>query len=133
MKKIEVLSINEFLKGGKQKEPFNEKIERHFKKYGFVYKVAGVTIILLTSGIGGAAFASNGIDVPARKLYSEIVGVGKWVIVFKGGIDTIKSIGNGDFDAAKKSFFSYLLTYLFLLGLPYGMDKVDEVFHSIQH
>jgi hypothetical protein len=131
VKKVESMSISQFLNS--EKETLAMKAERHFKKYGFVYKVVGVTVLIFVAGGGfDYAFASNGIDAPARKLYKEVVNIGKWVIVFKGGIDTIKSIGNGDFDAAKKSFFGYLLTYLFLLGLPYGMDKVDEVFTSIQ-
>jgi hypothetical protein len=123
------MSISEFL-NGRQSEPFSVKVERHFKKYGNYYRIAGVTAVVLLSG--GHAFAASAIDVPAKKLYFEIVNLGKWIIIFKGGIDTIKSIGNGDFDGAKKSFFSYLLVYLMLLGLPYGMDKVDEVFRSIK-
>jgi hypothetical protein len=126
--KTEVMSISEFLH--REKEPFSVKVERHFKKYGMVYKVAGITIIFLT-GVEISAFASSGIDVEARKLYKELLGIGKWIIVFKGGFDTLKMIGNGDFDAAKKSFFGYLLTYLFLLGLPYGLDKVDGIFDKI--
>ena len=133
--KTETMSISEFLHG-KETEPFSAKVERHFKKYGMVYKVAGVTAVILISAIplgGGAvtAFASSGIDVEAAKLYKELIGIGKWIIVFKGGFDTLKMIGNGDFDSAKKSFFGYLLTYLFLLGLPYGLDKVDQVFASV--
>lgn len=132
MRKTEVVgSVSDFL-NGKQSSKL-AKVERHFKKYGMVYKIVGATVIIVMAGGGfDYAFASNGIDVAAGKLYTEIIGVGKWIIIFKGGIDTIKSVGNGDFDAAKKSFFSYLLTYLFLLGLPYGMDKVDEVFRNIK-
>jgi hypothetical protein len=130
-KKTQVVgSVGDFLSGQQTQVSKFAKVERHFKKYGTVYKIAGVTVVVLLSG--GHALAASAIDVPAKKLYYEIVNLGKWVIVFKGGIDTIKSIGNGDFDGAKKSFFSYLLTYLLLLGLPYGMDKVDEVFHSIK-
>jgi hypothetical protein len=121
------MSISEFLNGRKA-EPFIVKLERHINKYGLVYKVAGVSIILLASGIGGTAFASSGIDIPARKLYYQLARIGKWVIVFKGGIDIVKAIGDGDMSAVKKSVFTYLLTYLLLLGLPFGMDKVDQVF-----
>lgn len=128
--KTEVLSIGEFFH--REKEPFALKVERHFKKYGMIYKVAGVTIILLT-GIGSDVFASSGIDKEANKLYTELLGIGKWIIIFKGGFDTLKSIGNGDFDSAKKSFFGYLLTYLFLLALPYGMEKIDTVFRHVSH
>ncbi|MBO0962402.1 hypothetical protein J1P26_22120 [Neobacillus sp. MM2021_6] len=126
--KTEVMSIGQFLH--KEKEPFSIKVERHFKKYGTIYKVAGVTIILLTT-LDITAFASSGIDTEARKLYKELLGIGKWIIVFKGGFDILKKLSSEDVDAAKKSFFGYLLTYLFLLGLPYGLDKVDGIFDKI--
>jgi hypothetical protein len=129
MKKTEVLSVSEFLHSRK-KEPFS--IKKHFDKYGFVYKVAGSVVIILVAGGGmDYAFASTGIEVGAKKLYYEIVKIGKWIIIFKGGMDTIKAAGNGDIEGVKKSFFSHLLIYLMLLGLPYGMDKVDEVFQSV--
>jgi hypothetical protein len=128
-------SVSEFL-NGKVVEPFSAKVERHFKKYGTAYKIAGVTVILLIGVIpigGGSvtAFASSGIDVEARKLYTEIVKVGKWIIIFKGAIDIIKALGDGDNVSAKKTFISSLLTFLILLGLPYGMDKVSEIFDKI--
>lgn len=126
------MSISEFMQDKKPTD-FRGKFNRHMKKYGFVYKVIGTTIIIFVAGGGlDYASASTGIDVAARGLYKELVRVGKWIIIFKGGMDTIKSIGNGDFDAAKKSFFSYLLVYLLLLGLPYGMDKVDQVFNGLR-
>ncbi|PFP30282.1 hypothetical protein COJ96_06100 [Bacillus sp. AFS073361] len=135
MMKTQSMSISEFLHG-KETEPFSAKVERHFNKYGTIYKVAGVTVLILISAIplgGGSvtAFASSGIDIEARKLYRELIGLGKWVIVFKGGFDILKMIGTGDLDSAKKSFFGYLLTYLLLLGLPYGLDKVDDIFNSV--
>lgn len=131
--KTEVLSIKEFL-SSKEKERFSAKVERHFKKHRTIYKIAGITLIILVAGGGfDYAFASNGIDLPAKKLYYEIVNIGKWIIVFKGAVDTIKAVGDGDAATAKKAFISSLLTYLLLLGLPYGMDKVDEVFRNIKH
>jgi hypothetical protein len=128
--RTESMSISEFM-NGREPEPFSVKVERHFKKYGMIYKVAGVTLIILTSGLGSHAFAASGIDTEARKLYRELIGIGKWIIVFKGGFDILKMIGSGDLDSAKKSFFGYLLTYLLLLGLPYGLDKVDDIFNSV--
>jgi hypothetical protein len=115
----------------RKEEPFSAKVERHFKKYGTVYKIAGITVIILASGIGSHAFAAGLIDIEAQKLYRELVGIGKWFIVFKGGINVIKSVGNGDFDAAKTSFFSSVFIYLILLALPYGLDKIDGIFDKI--
>jgi hypothetical protein len=117
---------------GSVKEFLNGKYSRksHLEKYGIIYKAAGIaTIILLT---GDVALASDGVDAGARTLYYELVRIGKWVIVFKGGVDTIKAIGDGDTSGAKKAFLSSLITYLFLLGLPYGMDKVDGIFSKIK-
>jgi hypothetical protein len=128
--RTESMSISEFMHG-RQTDPFSAKVERHFKKYGMIYKVAGVTLIILTSSLGSHAFAASGIDIEASKLYKELIGIGKWIIVFKGGFDILKMIGSGDLESAKKSFFGYLLTYLLLLGLPYGLDKVDDIFNSV--
>jgi hypothetical protein len=125
------MSINEFLHG-KEKEPFSAKVERHFKKYGLVYKVVGATSVILVAGGGlDYAFASTGIDVGAQKLYAKLLSLGKWVIIFKGGFDTIKRMTDGDFDGAKKGFLSYLIVYIFLLGLPWAMDQVDALFNGI--
>lgn len=128
--KTKSMSVGAFVRN--EKEDVLTKLRRHFDKYGIVYKVVGTTIIIFIAGGGfDYAFASSGIDVEAKKLYYELIGIGKWLIVFKGGIDIIKSVSNGEFDTAKKHFFSYLLIYLCLLGLPYGMDKVDQVFRNI--
>jgi hypothetical protein len=131
MKVQTVGSISEFL-NGKEKDPFSVKVQRHFNKYGMIYKVAGATVIIL-AGIDASAFANSGLDVPARKLYYQLANIGKWVIVFKGGIDIVKAIGDGDTATVKKTVFSHLLIYLLLLGLPFGMDKVDEVFKELTH
>ncbi|USK48846.1 hypothetical protein LIT38_20260 [Bacillus sp. CMF12] len=129
--KKETLSLKEFLHGG-DPEPLQVKVRRHIEKYGFVYKIAGSTILLIIAGGGfDYAYAAGAIDTGAKKLYYELVTIGRWIIIFKGGVDIIKAIGDGDVPTAKKSFFQYLLIYLMLLGLPYGMDKVDEVFKGI--
>jgi hypothetical protein len=127
MKVQTVGSISEFLH--QKEEPFSVKAERHFKKYGVVYKAAGVTIILLASG--GTALASSGIEIGAEKLYAKLLSVGKWVIIFKGGFDIIKNMASGDFDSAKKGFLSYLVVYIFLFGLPWAMNEVDTIFREL--
>jgi hypothetical protein len=122
--KTQVMSIKDFM--NYEKEPFSVKVERHLKKYGKIYKVAGLTLIVFSTA--NVAFASElGIEPAARQLYHQLVRIGKWIIIFKGGFDTIKNIGIGDFEAAKKNFFAYLLTYLFLIALPYGMDQVEKI------
>lgn len=125
--KTHSMSIGEFMSGSPKQE---NKIIVHFKKHGQTYiKVAGLTTIILTAP--HFAFASTGIDIGAEKLYRKLINIGKWVIVFKGGFDILKYCGNGDFESAKKGFFGYVLTYLFLLGLPFLLDEVEGVFNSV--
>jgi hypothetical protein len=128
MKVQTVGSVGEFLRR-EEAEPFSAKVERHFKKYGFVYKAAGITIILLASG--GHALAYSGIEAGAQQLYSKLLSIGKWVIIFKGGFDIIKNMASGDFDSAKKGFISYLVVYVFLFGLPWAMNEVDGIFKEL--
>jgi hypothetical protein len=140
MKVQTVGSISEFLH--REQEPFSAKVERHFKKYGFVYNLAvtGVTVLLITNSLGGVAVAStaipvtaaksSGIDAGARALYYELVNLGRWIIAFKGGIDVIKSIGSGDIDGAKKTFITHVLAYVILLALPPALDKIDGLFNK---
>ena len=130
--KTESMSINQFLRG-KEKEPFSVKVNRHFKKYGFVYKVVGSTAMIIVAGGGlDYAFAAGtGIEAGAQQLYTKLLSLGKWVIIFKGGFDIIKRMTDGDFDGAKKGFLSYLIIYIFLLGLPWAMDQVDSLFNGV--
>lgn len=131
MGKYECMSISEFM--GRKSESEETRLQRHFRKYGIVYKIVGTTVIILVAGGGfDYAFASSGIEVGAERLYAKLLTVGKWVIIFKGGFDTIKHMASGDFDSAKKGFLSYLIVYLFLLGLPWAMDEVDGIFKDLK-
>lgn len=129
MKVQTVGSVSEFL--NRKEEPFSAKVERHFKKYGIVYKVAGITAIYLASG--GTVLASSGMEIGAERLYSKLLIIGKWVIIFKGGFDIIKNMASGDFDSAKKGFISYLIVYVFLFGLPWAMNEVDSIFRELNN
>lgn len=133
MKKVEKMSVREFL-NRKEPEAWSVKITNHFKKYGFVYKIVGSTVIIFMVGGGfDYAFAADSyIDKKANIVYYKLMDVGKWIIIFKGSIDTIKAVGNGDFDSAKKSFFSYLLIYILLLSLPYGFEEIDKLFSNVK-
>lgn len=105
----------------------------HWEKYGFVYKVVGTTMIFLVAGGGlDYAFAASALDVSANRVYYKLVEVGKWIIIFKGGLETIKAVSGGDFESAKKSFFAHLIIYLLLLGLPYGFNEIDKLFAELK-
>lgn len=131
MRKVKTVgSITEFLAQKEVPKP------SHLRRYSTVYKVAGATITIILIGYCDVTtiapvFADSGIDKAARPIYDKLVSVGKWVIVCKGGMDTIKGVGSGDIDSAKKSFLSYLLIYLMLLGLPWAMDEVERLFSEV--
>src|SRR5690554_4489530 len=99
--KTQVLSISEFLNPPKN-NGFSDKINRHFKKYGTVYKIVGSAAVILFIGYE-PSYASSVIDREAKKLYYELASVGQWIIAFKGLIDVIKAAGNGDIEGAKRS------------------------------
>jgi hypothetical protein len=127
--KQERINFGEFMRG-EYRQP--SRLEDHFRNHGFAYKVAGSAAVLLVTGVDVSFAAGSVIDAKANVLYYKLLDIGKWIIIFKGGLDTIKSVGAGDFDSAKKHFFSYLLVYLLLLGLPFGMEEVDKLFADLK-
>jgi hypothetical protein len=127
------LSIREFMDGSyKEEEKVINRLISHLKRNRIAYQIVGTSIIIFTAGgFDLTGYASTGIDVGAEKLYQQLMKIGKWVIVFKGGWDTIHSTVQGDFESAKKRFLSYLLIYLILLGLPWALGQVDTLFHDM--
>ena len=97
-------------------------LERNKKIYVTVGYAVAASILLDPS----TAFAD--INSGGRAIHTKLCSVGKWVIVVKGTIDTIQSVMNGDFQTAKKMFFSYLLCFAVMLGLPWSLDQVEGVF-----
>lgn len=99
---------------------------------GTVVRCAGLTIVLL-AGLPDVSFAAggSGIDAGANKIYRKLLNVGKWVIIIKGGIETIKNVSEGDFGTAKKNFLGYMITYAILWALPWGMKQIDELFSEL--
>lgn len=82
------------------------------------------TVILAADGL-------SSIDTKAGDIYLKLLVVGKWIIIIKGAMDTVNSTVQGDFQAAKKAFLSYLVVYLVLHSLPWAMNEIDEVFKSL--
>lgn len=118
---VKAMSIKEFMG-----EDFKAKREEKAKA---IVKIAGCT--LLITFIPDIVFAESAIDRSASQLYDKLLVVGKWIIIIKGGIDTINNVVQGDFNTAKKSFLGYLVVYLVLQGLPWAMNEVDKVFNEM--
>jgi len=120
--KTQSMSIQEFMNGKK-----NEVKRIDNKK--MMIRIAGLTTAVLILSADYAFASTTGIDAKARELYfDKLLVFGKWAIVLKGGWDTINKALKEDFDGAKKGFFSYLIVYLILWGLPWGLDQVEDVF-----
>lgn len=119
------MTISEFMNYDRKQER-KDKMKKIVKKSGFIVMTGGLMIV--SSDIVNA---SDGIDKSASKIYDKLLDVGKWIIIIKGGIDTINFTIQGDFDHAKKCFLSYLVVYMVLQGLPWAMNEVDMVFEEI--
>lgn len=129
--KTQVIGWNEFCNGPVVKYQVIdlERIKKALLKKENIIKIAGITLVLLIGlpDITHAA-AATGIDIAAEKIYKKLMNLGKWVIVIKGGIDTIQSAVQGDLQSAKKNFLGYLMVYIVLWALPWGLKQVDILF-----
>jgi len=111
-----------FRRLGKTGQLIKQHLERNKKIYVTIGYAVAASVILDPS----AAFAN--IDTGGHRIHAKLCTIGKWVIVIKGSIDTIQSILNGDFSAAKQHFWSYLMCFSVLLGLPWILDQIEGVF-----
>ncbi|HZG83815.1 hypothetical protein [Paenibacillus sp.] len=138
MARTEVIPFREFVRGEWKPKTTVEIIVEHFDRNKIVYRVAGVTATLCLAGAdlsfaadAVSAFApttQDAIDAKAEAIYRPLVGIGKWVIVFKGGLDTVTNMVQGDMISARKNFLGYLLVYVILLGLPWCLEQVEGIF-----
>ena len=92
--------------------------------------------VLLTSLLTGAVFlnlddlahASN-ITVKAERFYfGTFMTIAKWVIIIKGGWDIVTKTLKEDFEGAKRSVVQYLMVFAVLMGLPYALEMVEDLF-----
>lgn len=100
------------------------------KKTETIIKVAfiGLTTFVMFTDV---TFAASSIDTAANAIYRKLLNIGKWVIIIKGGIDTIQNAVQGDLQSAKKNFLGYLLVYVVLWALPWGLKQVDILFSDM--
>lgn len=147
MKKNNVIHFNNFMDGSFKNEPTNaQKVVLHFKKNKHVYIRVGLMATSLCLSVFHPALAAtptaldvaqnvaNGnwdIDKQGYEIYRQLLGIGKWVIVVKGGWDVVRSTLSNDYDKAKKGFISYVLAYIFLLILPELMNRADGIVHHL--
>lgn len=103
--------------------------EKKPSKVSSVAKVIGLTTALLV--VPDIAFAQSSIDIAAHRIYGNLLTIGKWIIIIKGGIDTINYVVKGDIVTARKSFMGYLVVYMVLQGLPWAMNEVDKLFSEM--
>jgi hypothetical protein len=140
MQRIERINFKEFLSGEYNEKQLKIKRIKEIKRkrmYQIVF-VSGATIILISTGMNlltpDAVFAADGFDginEKANFLYRKLLLVGKWIIIVKGGINTINHMIQEDFGAAKRGFLTYLVVYLILHSLPWAMGEVDNLFNGI--
>ena len=102
------------------------RVAKHLERNKKIYVTVGCAVATSVLFDPGTALAD--INSGGRAIHAKLCSVGKWVIVVKGTIDTIQSVMNGDFQTAKKMFFSYLLCFAVMLGLPWSLDQVEGVF-----
>jgi hypothetical protein len=126
------MSIPDFVRCGWQEESAISKFLTHLERHKIKYRVIGTAIVLFL-GVTDISFAADvGLDTAAEQLYkSKVLLIGKWIIIIKGAIDTIQKVVDGDFQAAKKNFLGYLMIYLILNALPWGMHQIDKIFEEV--
>lgn len=129
--KVKSMSIPDFIRNGWEEERAIDLFIAHLERNKIKYRIVGTTIIVFL-GMSEAAFASSGIDIAGKKLYDKLIGVAKWVIIFKGGMDIIKSMTDGDMPGAKKSAMGYAFTFLLLLALPWMLEQIEGLFHEME-
>lgn len=132
MMRTESIKFNDFMSG---EYSLRIKKVKEIQK-GRIYKiilVSGLTLVMLHTGFGGSALAAGpvGIEQGAYQMYKKLLMIGKWIIIVKGGIDTINAMMQGDHGTAKRGFLTYLVVYLILNGLPWAMDQVDGLFKGL--
>jgi hypothetical protein len=134
MAKIKTVGkVSDFLKVEvKPQESSKIKVLRFIEdNQAVIYTGISLSVLLVFGcGFENVAYAStgSGLDEHAGKIYDRLLKVGKWVIVAKGGIETIKSVASSDMQGAQKNFLQYLLIYALLWALPWGMTEVENMF-----
>lgn len=129
--KMEIINFNDFV--NRKHVPDSEnKVVKFAKKHKWAVAKACLITGAIVLGFDHEVFAATGLEDKAKELYfGKFLGVAKWIIIGKGGWDTVNKMLNEDFDGAKRGFIKYLVIFAILFGLPYGLDQVQEVFSGM--
>jgi len=107
-------------------------IKIHLKKHWIKYLQGGLMIgyfILIDSSI---ALGAKSIEDTSDQFYRKVLGLGRAVILIKGGLEIVQHSLAGDFQASKKTALSYFGMYALLLLLPYGLDQIDALIGGLK-
>lgn len=142
MKRIETIPFKKFMDVDNYHAEVKQLKEEKRIKYTKYALVAGYTIVLV-SGFGLVGHAAGVVDPVTAAgnidkigsggyvIYKKLLAVGRWIIIIKGGIDTVNSMVQDGGGAAKRNFLTYLIVYLVLKGLPVAFDWVDVAFQEV--
>jgi hypothetical protein len=130
--RTETIKFNDFMSGEYSLRVKKIKEIRRNRIYKITL-VSGLTLVMIASGTSVFAAGTLGIEKGAYEMYKTLLMVGKWIIIVKGGIDTVNAMLQGDHAAAKRGFLTYLVVYLILNGLPWAMDQVDGLFDGLNN
>src|SRR5690606_25778005 len=120
--RTETINFRDFMKG-------NVPAPKPMVSKKFIITTCLIAGALVFGIIDPASAATATLDEKAKDLYfKKFLGIDKWIIVGKGGWDTVNKTIKEDFDGAKKSFLQYLLVFGILYALPFGLDQVESVF-----
>lgn len=131
MKKIQTMSIPQFINGHFVDESFARKAINHIKRNKNFYITVGCyAVFFICCGLDASAATAGEFDHKAVKIYNKLISVGKWIVIVKAGIDVINTATQGDFGSVKTKLIGYLVVFLTLLGLPWAFDQIDGLFQD---
>jgi len=107
-------------------------VKTHLKKHGIKYLQGGLIIGYIILIDPSVALGVETIEQTSDKFYRKVLGLGRAVILIKGGLEVVQHALSGDFQAAKKTILSYLGMYTLLLLLPYGLDQIDALIGGLK-
>jgi len=138
---MQTMTIGQFMSGSYKnvvdEDKLINKVIAHLKRHKVAYRVVGTSMLIIFVSVGtvsamGSDTVTTGIDAGGKRIYGKLMELAKWVIIIKGGFDTMNNMVKGDTDSAKKAFLGYLLVYVIMLALPWSLDEVDAIFKGMK-